>query len=271
MKQIDFLNKLLKSSSEESKIRELFKEIKDTDIEEANDELVKDFISKIEESKITDFGDKLFILSHVCINEKNEAEKYGGKEYANRANSLLIKVKSIMTIYDTVLNPCEDNTKKKQKNPPRDIGSGEQGDINRALNEINLLKTQINSTKDSFEDRSISILTNNISILGIFVAIAFAGFGVMSIFPEIDICYAVISRINFIKVTFFLMLTTLMVYNLLLLLAYFIFKLTQAFGIKQENKPSFLGVVNLTPFYWIDGVLLFFTIALFIASLCNIK
>ncbi len=270
MKRVDFLNKLLKCSSEESKIRELFNEIKDFDIEESDDESVKDFISRIEESKITDFGDKLYILSHVCVDEKNAAEKYGGKDYANKSNSLLTKVKGIMTIYDQVLNPC-DGDKKNQTNSPRNIGSGEHGDINRALNEINSLKTQINSTKDSFEDRSISILTNNISILGIFVAIAFAGFGVMSIFPEIDISYAVISRINFIKVTFFLMLTTLMVYNLLLLLAYFIFKLTQAFGVKQENKSSFLGSVNLTPFYWIDGMLVLFTLALFVVSLCNIQ
>lgn len=268
MKQIEFLNKILKCSSDKEKMKSFFYENKSIDVEEPDEESVKSFLNTIDESKITDFGNKLYILSNICFTEKSSAEKYGGNEFATQAQTFLTNIKKIMSIYDNLLSSCNES---KKKNTPKNMGSGEQGDVHRALVEINSLKGQINSTKDAFEDRSLSILTNNISILGIFVAIAFAGFGVMSIFPEISISYAMESRLALIKTTFFLILTALLVYNLLLLLCYFIFKLTQAFGIKQDNKFSFLGTISLKPFYWIDGVLFALTIASFIASLCNIS
>lgn len=272
MTQKDFLDAILKCSSEESEMRKLFNELKDLNVENITQKETAAYIRKIKESKITDFGNKLFVLSRICSDEKNAANKYGGINYETKANNLLEKVKSVMSIYEEVLNPSENAN--KAPNNLKDFGSGEQGDIQRTFSEISDLKNQLNTSKQSFEDRSASILTNNISILGIFVAIAFAGFGVMSIFPQIDIRYAISSKFGFIKTSFFLLLTTLLVYNLLLFLVYFIFKLSRPFierskknDEKNDKSEQFSNIIKLKPFVIIDIIMLILTVVLFFWSL----
>ena len=252
----EFLDAINKSTSNHEQLYDLFSKAKDSESFQINKSFAEDFISKIDESKITDFGDKLVNFISICNSESQNAKKYGGDEFLSKADKLRVITTQLISIYDDVTKKQLDKD-DKHSNASRNITLGEQGDILRITETISDLKLKVNKVAESADNKITSLLANNISILGIFVAIAFAGFGVMSIFPKIDTAYAMTSINGFIRTTFFLLLVALLIYNLLLLLVYFIFKLTRAFSSSESVQASFLDSIKLTLFFWIDGILLF--------------
>lgn len=263
----NLLESINNTSSEQTKLEDVFKKYRkeiSTKQVELNSDEVKNFILNIDDSKISDFGNKLIILKDICAIEECNAKKYDSIAYANSAARMYQLVKALVDLYDSFI---VEHVKSKEGDvkSAKTLGSGEKGDIARVIDNISSLKEKVNKTNDSIDGKITSLLVNNISILGIFVAIAFTGFSAVSIFPDIDIKYALGNSDNFLKVIFFILLTTLLIYNLLLLLVYFVFKLTVVFSKDTEDKPLFSSSIELTAFYWIDGFLLFLVIALFVA------
>ncbi len=85
------------------------------------------------------------------------------------------------------------------------------------------LESKLEKYEGALNDRLFSLIINTVAILGIFVAVAFAGFGANTLFSQIVFDTAEDTITN----TFYLSLTALFVYNLLFLLFYCIFKIIE--------------------------------------------
>jgi len=107
-----------------------------------------------------------------------------------------------------------------------------------------------------------SMIINNISILGIFVAIVFAGFSSISIFSEIAFDFVN----SYAKSLFLVFLIVFFVYNLLVMLFYFIYKVNCLNRKKEDGNETKFGTF-FKPFFVFDYILLGITVLLFIASL----
>ena len=142
---------------------------------------------------------------------------------------------------------------------------------------IDDLYSRLEAANNLMENKTFALLVNTVSILGIFVAIAYTGFGVVSIFSSIDLGVSIKCTTAFLKNIFFLLLTALLSYNLLLLLVYFIFKLSRPISFantigssinnKNVDQPGFKEAVNLCPFLVVDAVLLVITGVFFYFSI----
>lgn len=123
-----------------------------------------------------------------------------------------------------------------------------------------LLKVDASIEKQTerIDDRTFQLLVNTVSILGIFVAIAIAGFGGISIVNNINLSE------DFIRGVFAVFLVATFAYNLLFMLLYFIVAILRGFGQKEQREED---RIKLRPFVIIDLVLLFVTVALFVAKL----
>lgn len=146
--------------------------------------------------------------------------------------------------------------------------------IESSKTNIDETKKSIDETKKNIDEKIFSLLINTVAILGIFVAIAFAGLGITSLFSDLDFATAFASKENFIRTVFFLFLVALLSYNLLLLTVYFVFKLSrpilgglgEKLSDKQDDNKSqrFKDNISLIPFYWVNGIMLFIIIVLFL-------
>ena len=102
------------------------------------------------------------------------------------------------------------------------------------------LAGRIEKYEGTLNDKLFSLIINTVAILGIFVAISFAGFGANTLFSQIVFDVSNDTIMN----TFYLFLTALFVYNLLFLLFYCIFKIiekissTKKIGISRQSNPK---------------------------------
>ena len=265
----------LNSINEKSAIKALISEYIDAHADKSPKEEIKNYIYGLPENQFTSFGNKLGYCRNYCIEENKNEENKDETQYLTKVSEVLKKLVIISEVYQEINIQREED--KKQPNEVAAIS--QQKDVLREINnkiikfrtEIDAAKREIENTNSSFNDKVFSLLINTVAILGIFVTIAFAGFGVTSIFSNINFTQACVSYENLVKAVFFLVLTTLLSYNLLLLLIYFVFKLSRPLitGSKKDKEgkefyETFSKAINLTPFLWIDGILLFLSIVFFI-------
>jgi len=273
----DFIQKVVESKANELEITidsfiHSFKPNDDYDSIETQ-------IENIDEKKFTSFGDKIVICIDYC-NEKLEACKdLQNDDYVNSVKSFLGVLHKISEI---VVLVGERHEAKIRTSKSTSEALDQNKDVMEALNRrIGALKKELNATvKDAdnrIDSKIFTLLINTVAILGIFVAIAFAGFGVTSVFSNINLDKALLCKEFFIKSVFFLSLIALLSYNLLLLLVYFIFKLSRPILInimvtqKLENgeildinQHKFMKGISLKPFFWVSGLLFALTIILFV-------
>lgn len=118
------------------------------------------------------------------------------------------------------------------------------------------LEDRIGKYESTLNDKLFTLIINTVAILGIFVAVAFAGFGANTLFSNITFDASKDPYIN----TFYLSLTAFFAYNLLFLLFYCIFKIIE--------RLSASAKVSLWKHCWafilIDAIMLAITAYLFV-------
>lgn len=207
-----------------------------------------------------------------CIAYLVEKEKQV-KSIADDEN--FTKFKKNLEIIDKEL---QDALKKTLSNPDSDPStlfesySRKMGDLEKQLNSLtNTVGNQTNNT----DSKLFSTIINMIAILGIFVAISFAGFGSVSLASKFEINMAQ----EMLKSTFYIVLLGLLIYNFLLLLIYFILKIVNA-NLPSVVRDSYMTFHTLGHRYSytsspiinkflivVDIVLFLVALALFISSL----
>lgn len=118
------------------------------------------------------------------------------------------------------------------------------------------LEKKVERYEDHLNDKLFSLIINTVAILGIFVAVAFAGFGANTLFSKIQFD----ASKNMVNNVFYLFLIALFVYNLLFLLFYCIFKIIERLSSKENDKFR----NNHKVFLIIDAIGFGITILLFI-------
>ena len=284
MTSLEFATKL-NSINEKSEVLEaIYAFINNCSGEYSKDE-IRFFIDNISEEKFTSFGNKLGFCRNHCIEELKKSDNETEPDYLQRLRKVEKLLFELSTIYQNIVT----NRKEAKET------SGVEDAIHQnaaVLKEVNAKVTQFrkdlkNAKKDiekannlidestkNIDNKIFSLLINTVAILGIFVAIAFAGFGITSIFSNIGCVQMLSSREDLIKSVFFLHLAAVLSYNLLLLLVYFIYKLSRPLIIKitKDNNGSdlqetFTKTINLTPFIWIDVIMAVLAIGLLIVCL----
>lgn len=252
--------------------------------EEYNKDEIKFFIENISEDKFTSFGNKLGFCRNHCIEElkKSDNEKETGYlQSLRKVEKLLFE---LSTVYQDVVTKRKETKETSSAvyvirqnaavlNEVNAKVAQFRQDLKEAKKDIKKANDSIDASTRNIDNKIFSLLINTVAILGIFVAIAFTGFGVASIISNIDLKTALMSEEAFVKNVFFLLLVSSLLYNLLLLLVYFIFKLSRPL-LKQKNsdirddleeqaEKSFRETINLLPFYIVDGALTLLTVVSF--------
>ncbi len=175
----------------------------------------------------------------------------------------LILLKNNINDFSGIINKIvnEDSTLKD------DVGSPDTVTSFNSYNEkakelqgrLDALEQKVSSYESGLNDKLFSLIINTVAILGIFVAIAFAGFGANTLFSKVvfDIEKPVILNV------FFLSLTALFVYNLLFLLFYCIFKIIE----RISSDKSFGFWKNCKVFLIIDSIALVAVVVMYF--FCN--
>lgn len=285
MTSLEFITKL-NSVNEKSKILEVVYAFINNFSDEYNKEKIRTFIENISEEKFTSFGNKLGLCRIHCLEELKKTDNEKEAEYLQSLRTVEKMLFDLSSIYQNVASKKKEE--KETKEVPKNVTDALKQNIavvNEAVTKVGQFREelkiakkdiekandQIEASKKTIDDKVFSLLINTVAILGIFVAIAFAGFGVTSIFSNINFTQACMSYDKLVKAVFFLITTALLSYNLLLLLVYFIFKLSRPLIIRaQKDKDgkefyeTFSKTINLTPFLWIDGILFLLSIGFFI-------
>lgn len=272
MKLIEFIDRINNSSNE--KIRSLTEcAINDITDYNNNGEIVQK-IKSLKENEFTDFGDKIITSIQICELKTKEMEGLDKDPYFEKIKSFTEILTRISKIFQ---NEGKIRSSKKSRKDA-DYAITQNLDVmHEQIQKLNMVQESANAALESAEktrreldSKTFQLLINTVAILGIFVAIAFTGLGAMSIFSNIDLKTAIKSTEAFIKNVFFLLLVSTMVYNLLIVLIYFIFKLSRPINKpidESEAEKTFNETINLNKFLWVDGVLMLLTIAAFVASL----
>lgn len=296
MTSLDFAKKL-NSINEKGKILEVIYTFINNVPEQYNKDDIRFFIENISEDNFTSFGNKLGLCRSHCIEELKKSDNEKETEYLQSLRKVEKLLFEFSSIYQDVV------TKKKEAKETSGVGyavaqnaavlkevnakvSQFRQDLKEAKKDIKKANDSIDASTKNIDNKIFSLLINTVAILGIFVAIAFTGFGVASIISNIDLATALTSEEAFVKNIFFLLLVSVLLYNLLLLLVYFIFKLSRplfkpkplvndTFGndtpqsdtLEEEADKSFRETINLLPFYIVDGILTLFTIVSFIVCI----
>ena len=269
MNVLDFLKQLDQADFKTNVISTLFRSFTMTyDGEELDDGVIISFLEKIPNEKFTEFGSKLGRCLADCKEEISNVGAIKDESYVKR----LTLVQSIITDITTKYNNISSQRFKKQDNVSSTIAQHTDS-LKEIKGKIALLNEDVKKANGLIDDKIFSLLINTVAILGIFVAISFTGFGVMSIFSNIDIKIAIASRVSFLKSIFFVLLVTLVTYNLLLLLTFFIYKLSRPIIISikkdrasQKNDEQYVQSLKMTPFVIIDVLILVFTVIFFFVS-----
>lgn len=269
----DFLNKLVEIEVKIETISAVYHSFVyefNEDVLNYDKEIVNNVLKNLSVEEFAAFGIKLGRCLSECREEQKHLAEIAETDFAQKAKKIEILIEELVNAYYSFSNS---NSTKKDNT----LSAIEQHE--KYLEEVKLKLKDLNNAvvnaNELIDDKIFTLLINTVAILGIFVAIAFAGFGVTSIFSNINFSQACLSYANLIKAVFFLILTSLLSYNLLLLLVYFIFKLSRPLIIRakkdkdgNEAYESFNKSINLTPFLWIDFVLLSLSIIFFVWSIC---
>ena len=240
-------------------------------------------IENIDETKFTDFGAKISECLKYCKKKIDACTGLKDDSYVDSIKSFLSFLQQISQIISVVGARRESMIHSTQNTSD---ALAHNKDVIAELNsKMGTLKKEVNAivkdADDRIDSKIFTLLINTVAILGIFVAIAFAGFGVTSIFSNLNLEKSLLCKDFFIKTVFFLMLIALLSYNLLLLLIYFIFKLSRpilmntSIAQNYENgeivnisRYKFTEGVSLKPFFWVNGTLFLLTLLSFIWCLC---
>lgn len=287
MTLIDFTQKLDKIEQRSAVLATLYDFI-DSHTRETELSEVKSYIEQLPEDRFTSFGSKLGLCKNCCIDQTQKAGSDKDENYLHKVTDTLRLLQELSSVYQSV----NSERMKKQKISNESEASSQNEDVTNELNarvvdfrkeldqanlkidnfkkEIDQANLKIDSSINTIDNKIFSLLINTVSILGIFVAIAFAGFGITSLFSNLDFSYAFQSRENTLNMIFFLLLVALLSYNLLLLLVYFIFKLSRPIHTNnsEEEKVAnarFLKSMNLKSFFIVDAILLIIVVVFFFA------
>ena len=242
------------------------------DINEENK--IELFIDGISKDSFTSFGQNLGFCRNYCLEELNNEENREDIKYAQKITQAKDTLDTLSIIYQKVIekkasekNKCEDPyTLEQQRGVLRELVD----ETKKLKSDLDKANEDIKEANKSLDGKMFSLLTNTVAILGIFVAIAFTGLGTMSIFSNIDLKTAIQSTSAFVKNVFFILLVSTLVYNLLIVLVYFIYKLSRPMNKvtnSGDESTSFSVALPLKPFLWVDGCLSLLTIGALVASL----
>lgn len=220
---------------------------------------VQNFLEKsFDEGSLSTIKDGLN-SSIVHINEQIEILE---KDSAN----FVAKLTTLKNNISKILNILEDVIRKKMLNNSDDDSSANtatllnsyDAKVTELKDSLDHLDKKVTDQANGFNDKLFSLTLNTIAILGIFVAIAFAGFSAVSIFSELNID----TTESLLTNTFYLFLVCLFVYNLLFLLLYFVFRIVQKVSDSERKFKK-----EMVWFLIIDAIILLITILLFVSSL----
>ncbi len=275
MKLLEFIDKLNTSSNE--KIRSLTDCAINEITEYNNNNAIAQKIKSLKENEFTDFGDKITTCIQICDLKTKGMEGLNEDPYFEKIKSF----KEILSRISSIIQTEGKIRSSKKSRKDSDYAIVQNLDvIHEQIQKLNLVQESANAainsaenTRKELDSKTFQLLINTVAILGIFVAIAFTGFGTMSIFSNIDLRTSLLSTEAFIKNVFFILLVSTLVYNLLIVLVYFIFKLSRPFSISESNDKNssknintFGENVNLFPFIFADATLILLTIASFVAT-----
>lgn len=234
-------------------------------------------IKGIDSDSFTDFGDRVTTCLHICEKKIENIEGLHYDPYSEKLKSFYAALKKI----ESLIQAEGKIRAKKRISENKDYATVQNLEVIREqigkLNEVQKTATsalmKVKKSRAELDSKVFQLLINTVAILGIFVAIAFTGFGSAAIFSNINLESALSSEEAFVKNVFFLLLVASLLYNLLLLLIYFVFKLSRPLldrnsvnGCQQNN--SFNKTINLLPFYIVDISLVVVTIGVFVVSIC---
>ena len=282
MTPFDFAKKL-NSIDKKSEILEVLYGFINNHSGEFEKSAIKNLVENISEEKFTSFGNKLGFCKKHCIDETDKATTDNDTDYRQKLNETEKILVEFSAVYQEIIKHKEEadtsNTSEanlQNKKVVKELNTT----VASYREELKDANNKIDNSVKMIDGKIFSLLINTVAILGIFVAIAFTGFGVTSIFSNIDIETSIVSTAAFLKNVYFLLMVMLASYNLLLILIYFLFKLSRPLfvntSITQSNdkesilptaKDNFKKAINLTPFLWIDGILFVLTLAMFICCL----
>ena len=267
----------LNTVNEKSAINAVISEFINCHSNESRDDNVNNLVESLSENDFTAFGSKLGYCRNHCNLEQQREENRDDQDYQNKLGEAIELLAFISGVYQQIVSKkeaCraqsdEESTISHQRDVLREINAK----IRSFKEDIEDAKQEIKNANNAFNDKIFSLLINTVAILGIFVTIAFAGYGIGTIFSNIDLKTALVSEEAFVKNIFYLLLTTFLCYNLILLLVYFIFKLSRPLLDSKENEQgkktegSFMNTIGLKPFLWVDGILGILVVAVCVLAL----
>lgn len=263
----------------DNKIANFTKEDVTPKIKELSNEEKADFITKLERCA-SEAQKEHDIISKAQDKEqnKNSNSKQNKDSNGEQNKGYIQKIESVKSFFEklkaTYYEIGKDAQTEKSSNSDATVIEQQNSIIKDINNKIIKLNEDVKKANEAIDSKVFSLFINTVAILGIFVAIAFAGFGVTSIFSNIDFATSFASISNFSKSIFVLCLVAWFSYNLLLLLVYFIYKLSRPFtkntkksNEKNDNTEQFSNTIKLKPFVIIDVIMLILTVVLFFWSL----
>lgn len=181
----------------------------------------------------------------------------------NNVPEITEKAKAFSIILDKIISEVENFRLEKQKRTAETEGKQDDSDVDwKTIAEsyekkIAELKDKIFATEkkleeinNKFDSKTFSILMNTVSILAIFVAIAFAGFGSFSLISTISLNPTDPILMNML----YLFLIGFFVYNLILIFVYFIFAIIGRdnvhiksifIGTSENKKINFFEILDI--------------------------
>lgn len=164
-----------------------------------------------------------------CLAYITEKEKQV-KSSANDIN--FKKFKQNLELIDSELQKALKKTMANTNADPSTLFESYSRKFEDFTKQLDDLRNTVGNQTNNTDSKLFSTIINMIAILGIFVAISFAGFGSVSLASKIEINMAE----EMLKSTFYILILGLLIYNFLLLLIYFILKIVYANLPSNNNK-----------------------------------
>lgn len=243
-----------------------------TSFDKEKKELVKFLETANENETINTIAIGLQKCKEYC--EAKKAKVFGAENNRELLDFISLLEKTIETLKNVInhsLSNSEEN--KTALSDVKAIFDSYDKKIEELQNKLESVSDNVHEQYNLFDSKVFQLLVNTVAILGIFVAIAFAGFGGMSLLSNVTIDITN----NFYSSVFTLFLIALFVYNMLLLLIYFIFVILRTFG---NSNRMFMRIINnnkiniselrawqtFKPLFIVDIVLFIMTVILFFVA-----
>lgn len=237
MTYIDLINDLSQHMQKFSKQESFFDiifELKDVNVDLKE---INNFLSQKDEDFIDSTIQSLKMIVEACEQEDN-ITFIGTKFLETFKNNIC----SILQILEKIIKSNSASTQDSGETFKKSVDDKVQEmqdkfiAFDTRLNESNMLiDKHFDKVEADLNSAYSSLLVNNISILGIFVAIAFAGFFTTSIFSQIKIDF----NEFFLVSVFSIILISFLVYNLLMVLFYFIYKINQINCVRKQTETTY--------------------------------